>query len=107
MPDRDQPPGQGRAGWGASVAANRRRKHIVGAAIAVIMCVVLAGGCTRPISGVPPSAGNSSTTTVAGLPAANGPSGPKPGAADAALPVDNGDGGPRDKLAANAVADIQ
>ena len=89
------------------MAANRRRKHIVGAAIAVIMCVVLAGGCTRTISGMPTSAGNSSTTTVAGLPAANGPSGPKAGAADAVLPVDNGDGGPQDKLAANAVADIQ
>lgn len=47
------------------------------------------------------------TTSVAGLPVTHGPSGPRPGVADAAVPVENGTGGGSDTLAANAVADIQ
>lgn len=73
----------------------------------MVACVAVAGGCSRAISGIPTTSENVSTTTVAGLPATDGPSGPKPGVADAAVPVENTDGGEMDTLAANAVADIQ
>ncbi|WP_233598876.1 neutral zinc metallopeptidase [Amycolatopsis sp. WAC 01375] len=46
-------------------------------------------------------------TLVAGLEITDGPSGLKPGVLDAGLPVDGGDGGETDRLAANAVADVQ
>lgn len=75
-------------------------------AITALLCLA-AAGCARPIPGVPTTEGGASTTTVAGLPATNGPSGPRPGVADANIPVKHGTGGPMDTLAANAVADIQ
>lgn len=86
--------------------ANLRRKRITGTAIAAIACVTLVGGCARAISGTP-TARSYSTTDVAGLAASNGPSGLKPGVPDATRQVDNSDGGAMDKLALNAVADVE
>lgn len=60
-------------------------------------CAVTVGGTAQPVD----------LTQVAGLAISNGPSGLKPGVSDAALPVNGGDGGKIDKLAANAVADVQ
>lgn len=60
-------------------------------------CAATVGGVARPVD----------PTRVAGLEVTDGPSGLKPGVLDAALPVDGGDGGEIDKLAANAVADVQ
>lgn len=76
------------------------------AALTALVCLVVAG-CARPIAGIPTTEGGMSTTTVAGLPATNGPSGPREDVPDADIRVDNGTGGPMDTLAANAVADIQ
>lgn len=45
-------------------------------------------------------------TQVAGLPAADGPSGVRPGIPDATLPVDNTDHGVTDRLAVDAVSDL-
>lgn len=88
-------------------AGNRRRKRIIGTAVAAIACVSLVGGCSQPISGTPTTFGSYSTTEVAGLPATNGPSGPKDGAPEPKLRVDGSDGGETDKLARDAVADVQ
>ncbi|UMP06934.1 neutral zinc metallopeptidase [Amycolatopsis sp. EV170708-02-1] len=60
-------------------------------------CVTSVGGNAQPVD----------PNKVAGLDITNGPSGVKPGAPDAGLPVDGGDGGEIDRLAANAVADVQ
>jgi predicted metalloprotease len=87
--------------------AGNRRKRIVGAAIAMVACTMLVGSCSRVISGIPTTFGSYSTTDVAGLPATNGPSGPKDGVPDASMPVDGTDNGQMDKLARNAIADIE
>jgi predicted metalloprotease len=86
--------------------ANRRRGRILGAAVSVIACASLVSGCAQVISGVPTTLGGYSTSSVAGLPAADGPSGPKEGAPQAPLPVEGTDNGEMDKLARNAVADV-
>nr|WP_246330808.1 neutral zinc metallopeptidase [Saccharopolyspora hordei] len=75
-------------------------------ALSAFTCAALVAGCAQQISGVPTTMGSYSTTEVAGLPVTNGPSGPKPDAPDAPLPVDGTDNGPMDRLARNAVADI-
>ncbi|QGK71139.1 aminopeptidase [Allosaccharopolyspora coralli] len=91
----------------AAVPAHRRRKRIAVTVLAALGCVSLIAGCARTIAGTPAAAERASTTDVAGLPAANGPSGPKPGVPDADLTVENSDGGPMDGLARNAVADVE
>ncbi|MDA3628633.1 neutral zinc metallopeptidase [Saccharopolyspora sp. WRP15-2] len=85
---------------------NRRRKRILGTALSAFTCIALVAGCAQQISGTPTTMGSYSTTEVAGLPVTNGPSGPKPGAPESPLPVEGTDNGPMDKLARNAVADI-
>jgi predicted metalloprotease len=87
--------------------ASSRRKRTATATIAAVASLTLVGGCAKEISGTPTTAGSYSTTDVAGLPATNGPSGPKPGVPDAPNPVANTDNGPMDHLARNAVADIE
>ncbi len=79
---------------------------VAATAFLAILCTAVAG-CARPIAGTPTTAGSTSTTTVAGLPVTDGPSGPRDGVPDADVTVENGTGGPMDTLAANAVADIQ
>jgi predicted metalloprotease len=85
---------------------SRRRKRILGTTVSVLACAALVGGCSKAISGTPTTLGGYSTTEVAGLPATNGPSGPKDGSPDAPLLVEGTDNGAMDKLARNAVADI-
>ncbi|PKW19722.1 putative metalloprotease [Saccharopolyspora spinosa] len=85
---------------------NRRRQRILGPAVSVLACIALVGGCSQVVSGTPTTLGGYSTTEVAGLPASNGPSGPKDGAPESSLPVEGTDNGAMDKLARNAVADI-
>lgn len=74
--------------------------------VSALVCVALVGGCAQTVSGIPTTLGGYSTTEVAGLPAANGPSGPKTDAPDAPLKVDGTDNGEIDKLARNAIADV-
>ncbi|SDW74252.1 Predicted metalloprotease [Saccharopolyspora shandongensis] len=85
---------------------SRRRKRILATAVSALACAALIGGCSRPISGTPTTLGGYSTTEVAGLPATNGPSGPKEDAPSSSLPVEGTDNGAMDKLARDAVADI-
>lgn len=75
-------------------------------AIATLVCVGLVGGCSRAISGTPTAMQNASAIEVAGMPATEGPSGPRPGVPDATLPVDNTDHGGTDRLAVDAVSDL-
>ncbi|GAA0533814.1 aminopeptidase [Saccharopolyspora subtropica] len=84
---------------------NRRRKF--GTAVSALACVALVGGCSQTISGIPTTLGGYSTTEVAGLPVTNGPSGPKDGAPESSLPVEGTDNGAMDKLARNAVSDVE
>ncbi|WP_326566419.1 neutral zinc metallopeptidase [Amycolatopsis rhabdoformis] len=72
----------------------------------LVVGAVLVAGCTTAVQG---SAGvdRPDPAKVAGLAITDGPSGPKAGVADTDLPVANTDGGAIDKLAANAVADVQ
>ncbi|MFC7340927.1 neutral zinc metallopeptidase [Saccharopolyspora griseoalba] len=74
--------------------------------VSALVCVALVSGCAQIVSGIPTTLGSYSTTEVAGLPAANGPSGPKTGAPDAPLKVDGTDNGEIDELARNAIADV-
>lgn len=87
--------------------ANRRQKRIAGTAIATIACVLLAASCSREISGTPTTFNENSANSVAGIPASDGPSGPRPGVADANLPIQGSDNGAIDALARNSVADIE
>ncbi|MDR7301095.1 neutral zinc metallopeptidase [Haloactinomyces albus] len=89
-----------------ATVGTRHRKRFIGAVLTVVACLA-ATGCAHPISGMPTTAGSLATASVAGLPATNGPSGPRPGVPDASLPVENSAGGELDTLATNAVADIR
>jgi predicted metalloprotease len=66
----------------------------------------LIAGCSVPVSG---QAGidRPDPAKVAGLDITTGDSGPKPGVPDASLPVAGSDDGEIDRLATNAVADVQ
>ncbi|GAB3276605.1 neutral zinc metallopeptidase [Parasphingorhabdus pacifica] len=86
---------------------SRRRKRITSTAVAAIVSVSLVGGCSQAISGIPTTLGSYSTTEVAGLPATNGPSGPKDGAPESKLRVAGTDHGEMDGLARDAVDDVQ
>ncbi|EME57189.1 neutral zinc metallopeptidase [Amycolatopsis decaplanina] len=78
-------------------------KRRQGWTILLSLCLCLTG-CAATVGGV---AQPVDPTRVAGLEITDGASGLKPGVLDAGLPVDGGDGGEIDKLAANAVADVQ
>ncbi|GGM35705.1 aminopeptidase [Longimycelium tulufanense] len=75
--------------------------------LATVTALVAAGCAGQRITGTPRAVGGIDPASVAGLEAHDGPSGPRPGAPDADLPVTNGDRGEMDRLAVNAVADIQ
>lgn len=75
-------------------------------ALAMLAGVCLVGGCSRVISGTPTAMRPVSATQVAGTPATNGPTGRRPGVPDATLPVDNTDHGSLDKIAVDAVFDL-
>jgi predicted metalloprotease len=76
--------------------------------VAVVTCLgvlALGGGCTQVIPGqaVLPI----DTETVGGLPVSDGPSGQKEGVPPAELKVENASDSEMDRLAINAVADVQ
>ncbi|MGH3980636.1 MAG: neutral zinc metallopeptidase [Pseudonocardiaceae bacterium] len=76
-------------------------------AVALVLAAMLLGGCTREIAGVAGPLTRLDPRTVAGLPVVEGPSGPREGVVDASLPVEDSDGSAIDRLATNAVADVQ
>ena len=82
-----------------------RALRAVVALIASVGVVVVASGCARIIAGQPVLPID--TENVGGLPVQDGPSGQREGVAEAGLPVENSDGGDMDRLAKNAVADVQ
>lgn len=79
-----------------------RTKHVAGLAVALL----LLAGCTKTISGTP-TAEQWNPTRVAGLPITSGPSGERPGVRPAQVSVQGTDNGPIDRLAADAVDDVQ
>ncbi len=68
--------------------------------------MVLVAGCTFTTDGNPVSI-YADPFTVGGLPAKGGPSGPRDGVPDSDIVAENGDRGDIDRLAINAVDDIQ
>ncbi|MFB9907917.1 neutral zinc metallopeptidase [Allokutzneria oryzae] len=75
---------------------------------ALLATLVLAAGCTTVIRGEPKRVGAVvDPGSAAGLKVTEGYSGPRQGAADAQITVENADGGEMDRLAINAVTDIQ
>ncbi|GAA1355509.1 neutral zinc metallopeptidase [Saccharothrix algeriensis] len=80
-----------------------RRVFTVAAVVAV---AALAGGCTQVVDGLG-RATRPDVTKVSGLDITTGESGAKPGVPDADLRVENGDGGEMDRLAINALADVE
>ncbi|MDQ3989367.1 MAG: neutral zinc metallopeptidase, partial [Actinomycetota bacterium] len=75
--------------------------------LAVVALVVALAGCGQEIPGPASHLTRLSADAVAGLPVTDGLSGPRRAVADAELPLDGGDGGSTDRLAVNAVADLQ
>jgi len=75
--------------------------------VVLTLVVIALTGCTREIPGSAGRLTRLSADAVAGLPVTDGPSGPRRAVADAELPLDGGDGGSTDRLAVNAVADLQ
>ncbi|GAA3432900.1 neutral zinc metallopeptidase [Kutzneria kofuensis] len=83
------------------------RPTVASAAVVVLAAVaVLTAGCSTVVAGTG-AVERPDPNQVAGLAVTTGDSGPRPGVADAGLPVANSDGSAVDKLAANAVADVQ
>ena len=80
------------------------RIAVLGATL--LAAIALLVGCGQTGAGTSPATPQD-PTSVAGLRITTGGSGPKPGAPDSGLPVINSDGGAIDRLAANAVADVQ
>lgn len=68
---------------------------------------VLAGCSTPPTAVEPVPLAGVDPSGAAGLPVREGASGPRPGVPDAVLPVAGSDGGAMDRLAVNALADVQ
>ncbi|MDT7728290.1 MAG: hypothetical protein QOI21_4866 [Actinomycetota bacterium] len=73
---------------------------------ALLAGVALIAGCTTTVTGIA-AVNRPDPTKVAGLDITTGPSGPKPGVPGADLPVRNSDSSATDKLAVNAIADVQ
>jgi predicted metalloprotease len=74
-----------------------------------LLVTSLLSGCgALPVRGAQPTApGGIEAGTVAGLPVSNGPSGPRPGVVDARATALGTDRGEMDRLAQNAMADVQ
>ncbi len=82
------------------------RSRIVAVLATLVLAPTLLAGCTMTVSGKAVSIYDD-PFQVGGLPTTNGPSGPRPNVPDAGLPVTGGDNGEMDKLAVNAIDDIQ
>ncbi|MEU8216325.1 neutral zinc metallopeptidase [Micromonospora taraxaci] len=80
-------------------------RALAGGVLALGVAALL-GGCVRPVEGVG-AAERWSATRIAGLEITTGPSGPRADVTDARLVVVGGDGGEADRLARNAVDDVQ
>ncbi|MEV4758821.1 neutral zinc metallopeptidase [Micromonospora sp. NPDC049559] len=95
-----------------SPRARRRARPVPGraravvAALAALLVASLSTGCARSVPGTG-GAERWSPTRVAGLDITTGESGPRPGVADSRLRVLGTDGGEIDRLARNAVDDVQ
>jgi predicted metalloprotease len=87
-----------------SVGAGRGHR-VLAAVVVTLTALTVAGGCTQTIPGR--GSAGIDTETVGGLPVQDGPSGLKEGVPDARLDVQNADGGAVDRLATNAIADVQ
>lgn len=75
------------------------------AAVAVMVAQI--GGCSgETVAGTPSPMGDIDTTDAGGVPATDGPSGPRDGVEAAPLEVENTDGGEIDRVATDAVADL-
>ncbi len=71
-----------------------------------VMAVVLLAGCAQQVGGTAVSIYDN-PFSVAGLPVTSGYSGPRVGVPDADVVVENTDDGPVDRLAGNAIGDIE
>jgi predicted metalloprotease len=74
--------------------------------VALAAIAALTSGCAQVVAGTG-AVERSDPGRVAGLAVTTGDSGPRPGATDAGLPVAGTDGSAVDKIAENAVADVQ
>jgi predicted metalloprotease len=81
-------------------------KGLVAGLVAVLAAALVAGCAGQAISGSAQPTGDIDPGNVAGLPVTNGPSGLKPGVANADLTVTNGNGGAMDTLSVDALSDI-
>jgi predicted metalloprotease len=79
-----------------------KTKHVAGLAAALLLLT----GCTKTIAGTA-TAEEWNPNRVADLPVTSGPSGERPGVRPAQVTVRGSDNGPIDRLAADAVDDIQ
>ncbi|SDM98115.1 Putative neutral zinc metallopeptidase [Allokutzneria albata] len=85
-------------------AARRRAVRVT----TLLAALLLAAGCTTVIRGEAKRVGAVvDPGSAAGLKVTEGPSGPRVGAADAQVTVENADNGEMDRLAINAVSDVQ
>ena len=83
------------------------KRQVMAAFAALGLAVTVLAGCTRaPVPGRAVSI-YEDPFQVAGLPTTSGPSGPRPGVPDSALTAIGGDNGEFDKVALDAVDDIQ
>ncbi|KAA8877440.1 metallopeptidase [Nocardia colli] len=87
---------------------SRQRLRLGAVTVLALFGAVLAG-CDKGVQPAPNATAPSGETVweVAGSMTANGPNGPRKGVPDAPLTAVNGDGGKYDKLALNAIADLQ
>ncbi|MEV6365950.1 neutral zinc metallopeptidase [Micromonospora musae] len=88
-----------------NVRAVSRRRALALGGVTLGMAALLAG-CTRTVDGTG-AAERWSATKVAGLEITTGESGPRPGVPDTRLTAEGSDGGELDRLARNAVDDLQ
>ncbi|MFC3778735.1 neutral zinc metallopeptidase [Mycolicibacterium holsaticum] len=83
-----------------------RRRHLVGAVLAVSSAVLLAAACSTTLQGTPVSV-FADPFRVAGMPATDGPTGLRPDPPEPTRKVKGTDGGDIDELARQAVSDIE
>lgn len=79
----------------------------LGPLLAVLLVVALSACSSPPTRAETVPLAEVDPSGAGGLPVREGTSGPRPGVADAVLPVAGSDGGAVDRLAVNALADVQ
>lgn len=93
------------AGRGVPPVPVTRLARVLPTVVALLGVLMVTGACTQTIPGR--AGGVIDTDNVGDLPVREGPSGLKQGVADAQLEVQNADRGEMDRLATNAIADVQ